>query len=458
MPTSHPVTREELEHSVAAEAARAHALRDKPFSDVRDDAGHQYIDLVMEGGGTLGIALLGYIHVLEQAGLRFLGIGGTSAGAVSAIALAAAGRPAEPRVSRLVDELANMRMGDFIDGKDDRDDDARDAIYAWLGKRSKLVKAWQSAQVLDNLCELGGLNRGVRFHAWMRTMLRGFNGGATLTVGALRQRMSDAPPLWIAPVVLAEDLDVPGGPLYESLPDGRRRLLLPRERDHLCVIAADIATETRAELPRMAPMFWRDPDAVDVADLARASMSIPGFFAPFRVASLPPDLVRERWCALGWPAPCYDGAFLPKQHVFVDGGVLSNFPIAAFHASHRVPLRPTFGVQLQLDDHCHEIDDIFDVLLYAFDSARHALDADFIDRNPDYVHLVQTIDTHDIGWLDFDMSRETRLRLFRLGAEAAVRFLEGFDWPAYKRVRGLLRDADRITVEAGVKKAKPPSP
>ena len=455
MPSINHVTRDELERSVSGQVAQAHALRDRPFSDVRDDAGHQYIDLVMEGGGMLGIALLGYIHVLEQANLRFLGIGGTSAGAISAIALGAAGSPAEPRVSRLVDELANMRMGDFIDGKTDGDDDARDAIYAWLDNRSKPVKVWKSAQVIDNLREVVGLNRGVRFHEWMRNLLRGFNDGATLAVGALRQRMSDAPPLWIAPAALAEDLDVSDGPVYESLPDGRRRLLLQRDRDYLCVVAADIATETRVELPRMASMFWRDADAVDVADLARASMSIPGFFAPFRVESLPADTVRERWRALDWHPPCYDGDFLPRQHVFVDGGVLSNFPIAAFHASHRVPLRPTFGVKLQLDEHCHVIDDIIDVALYTFDSARHALDADFIDRNPDYVHLVQYIDTHDIGWLDFDMSRDSKLRLFRLGAAAAVRFLEGFDWAKYKQVRRLLRDADRIAVEAGAKKPKP---
>lgn len=52
----------------------------KEFSDILDAEGNQYVDLVMEGGGMLGIALVGYTYVLEQAGIRFLGVGGTSAG------------------------------------------------------------------------------------------------------------------------------------------------------------------------------------------------------------------------------------------------------------------------------------------------------------------------------------------------------------------------------------------
>ena len=33
---------------------------DKEFSEVIDDEGNQYVDLVMEGGGVLGVALVGY--------------------------------------------------------------------------------------------------------------------------------------------------------------------------------------------------------------------------------------------------------------------------------------------------------------------------------------------------------------------------------------------------------------
>ncbi len=34
--------------------------RGKEYSDIIDAGDHQYVDLVMEGGGVLGIALTGY--------------------------------------------------------------------------------------------------------------------------------------------------------------------------------------------------------------------------------------------------------------------------------------------------------------------------------------------------------------------------------------------------------------
>lgn len=62
---------------------RTKELHRRAYSDALDGEGHQYVDLVMEGGGVLGVALLGYIHVLEQAGLRFVSLGGASAGSIT---------------------------------------------------------------------------------------------------------------------------------------------------------------------------------------------------------------------------------------------------------------------------------------------------------------------------------------------------------------------------------------
>ena len=42
-------------------------LKGKIFSDIIDDQGNQYVDLVQEGGGVLGIALVGYTYILESA-------------------------------------------------------------------------------------------------------------------------------------------------------------------------------------------------------------------------------------------------------------------------------------------------------------------------------------------------------------------------------------------------------
>ena len=70
---------------------------------------HQYIDIVLEGGGTLDVTLLGYLYVLEQVGIRFIGIGGASAGSIIALLLAAIDSLDEAKVERLTELLANVR-------------------------------------------------------------------------------------------------------------------------------------------------------------------------------------------------------------------------------------------------------------------------------------------------------------------------------------------------------------
>jgi len=440
-----PVTAADFLHHIDDLRADIQALRQGEYSDLVDADGNQYIDLVMEGGGTLGLALLGYLHVLETAGLRFIGIGGTSAGAISAIALASANTPALPRVDKLIEALANMPMAEFVDGRKDGDTDAMEALEAWLdGDASTFRKVWKTTQVLDNLSEIHALNRGVVFHRWMDSLLRGMNQGQPMTVKGLRERMNALPPLRVRDTADPEDFrSLPkDAPLWEDIL-GVRHYLVRKQRDQLCVVTADISTETKVYLPKMAELYWPQPEEVNVADFARASMSIPGFFATFQVPSLPADdNARALWQQhTTWPDRCYQGEFLPKTHHFVDGGVLSNFPIDAFHNTSRVPLRPTLGVKLQWDDHNIAIKGLPGVIGGAFNTARHAMDTEFIQKNPDYKRLVGYIDTGDIGWLDFGMARDTKLKLFRLGATSAIDFLKGFDWADYKRVRRSLVEA-----------------
>ena len=57
--------------SILHELKNEDALKDKRFSDVEDADGLQYVDMVMEGGGVWGIALAGYVHVLEEMNIRF---------------------------------------------------------------------------------------------------------------------------------------------------------------------------------------------------------------------------------------------------------------------------------------------------------------------------------------------------------------------------------------------------
>ena len=105
---------------------------DKNFSDIVDDQGNQYVDLVQEGGGVLGVALVGYVYVLEKMNIRFLSLAGTSAGSINTLLMAAAGRIDEAKSTWILDCLCNKKLIDFVDG----DHDAREFVDALLGKLS----------------------------------------------------------------------------------------------------------------------------------------------------------------------------------------------------------------------------------------------------------------------------------------------------------------------------------
>jgi NTE family protein len=190
-------------------------------------------------------------------------------------------------------------------------------------------------------------------------------------------------------------------------------------------------------------------------------MSIPFFFEPLRIEGLPDD--ADAWARWNRHAGLYreqtsDGR-PPDRALFVDGGILSNFPINAFHAPQRVPRMPTFGVKLEYDNRVdigrpYRGDDGFSGLSaytgMLLNSARHQLDYEFVRRNPDYKHLVQYIpcvrehpdgSAEPIDWIDFDLPDEDKELLFRQGAEKAIDFVRGFSSPV---------DADgRPVVEPG---------
>lgn len=405
-------------------------LVQRRYSDVLDGEGHQYVDLVMEGGGVLGIALAGYVYILEKAGLRFVGVGGASAGSITALVLAAIGTPDQAKGEKLVEILANIPMVSFMDGREDGDNDAPDFINTML-KRPGLGKGlWKAMQVLDNLEEMQGLNRGDRFHQWLKATLAEL--GIETTDG-LKQRMATTPAGWH----LRKDSD------HRASQLGKRLELSPLEphNNYLCMVTGDIATETKVEFPRMADLYWDNAGAVNPADFARCSMSIPVFFKPYRV----PLKIRNQAHLDQWRTmaglnerdtdPAREPAFPPPEACFIDGGVLSNFPIDVFHNTEKVPTRPTLGVKLQWDERSHEINKLSKLVTQTFNSARHCLDYEFIRKNPDFKQLVTYIDTADHDWLNFEMKPNDQIDLFVRGAQAAYDFLNGFDWQGYKTIR-----------------------
>ncbi len=127
---------------------RADAAKLWRISDIQDEAGNQYVDVVMEGGGTLGVALLGYLYVLEQMDIRFLRAAGTSAGSIVAMLLAGGGPIVQAKSEWLIEKVAGKDFYDFVDG----DKEIRKFVDAMLDPEvRKGKKARLTAKVLDDL-------------------------------------------------------------------------------------------------------------------------------------------------------------------------------------------------------------------------------------------------------------------------------------------------------------------
>ena len=388
-------------------------IPEKQFSDVLDKKGNQYVELVGEGGGVLGVALIGYNYVLEQMGLRFFSLAGTSAGSINSLLLAGMGDVSQPKAEKLVKVLASKKLMEFVDG----DDDVQDFVNAII-KKAKISKMlWKGWQVIDNIREDIGLSPGNDFVNWLTNIL---NENQIFTTKDLEEKFGV----------------VPDGLKIRDNVNRTIRGLKPR----FAVIASDITTGTKVEFPRMRSLYWDDVDAVNPALYVRASMSVPYFFEPMVIKDMPQgDQAKQNWIDLAG----FNGG-PPTESYFVDGGIMSNFPIDVFHNKAAVPRMPTFGVRLGFNrDSSNNISNALNLAGAMFNSIRYLHDYDFISRNPDYKHLVQSIDVGDHDWLNFGLKDDAKIDLFVRGAEAAAKFVRKFNWEKYKNVRQIVEHQEK---------------
>jgi len=192
------------------------------------------VDLVLEGGGVKGIALVGAATALSEHGYTFARIGGSSAGAMVGSIMAAMQQAGEP-FSR-VDDI--MRTIDYLSFMDRR----RGARFLTWWPRG--ADAWG---VLFHL----GAYRGLQLDRWLRGVLADLG---VRTFGDLA-------------------FDDPGS----ALPPG--------DSYRLVVTASDVSRKRAMFLPWDLRAHGRDPDEYPVARAVRASAAIPFFFEPVRVDS-----------------------------------------------------------------------------------------------------------------------------------------------------------------------------
>ena len=306
------------------------------------------VDLVFEGGGVKGIALVGAFSVLEERGYEPQNMAGASAGAIVA-ALIAAGYNSD-ELKKIISDL------DYDQFKDEALEDRFP-----LGKTLSILKDL-------------GIYEGKAFEDWMRGLLE---AQGVRTFGDLVRR---------------EEVEL-------------------RYRYRLQVIASDVTERRLLVLPRDAPKLGiGDPDDIDVARAVRMSMSIPIFFEPVR----------------------FENPETGEEHLIVDGGMLSNFPVWLFDAEE--PQWPTIGMKLvqppetPIGDQLTEpvpragITQVIGYLRSLVDTMMAAHDRLYVEQN-DFDRRTIGIDTLGVGTTEFDLSTERALALYESGRAAATEFL-----------------------------------
>ena len=195
----------------------------------------------------------------------------------------------------------------------------------------------------------------------------------------------------------------------------------PRYRYKLQVIASDVTERQLLVLPRDAKAkLGVEPDELEVALAVRMSMSIPIFFEPVHHEN--PDTGRE--------------------HLIVDGGMLSNFPVWLFDCGDGVPDWPTFGlllvepnprehlgVEIEPPRKERGVAALIDYLKSLAQTMMAAHDRLYVEQ-ADYARTIP-IPTLDVKTTEFDISRDRSLALYESGRKATEEFLETWDFDAY---------------------------
>jgi NTE family protein len=186
-------------------------------------ARHETADLVLEGGGSLGIAHVGALSAFEEYGFEFTRLAGASVGAIVGAFVVAGVKSAQ--LLELMHELIERRM--FKD-------------CGLLGRVPVLGPA-------GSILFKSGLYRNDRLAQWISDQLE--QRGIT-TFESLR----------------FQDAATPAEPRYK-----------------LVAISVDLSKGKLLRLPMDYVRYGLVPDEQRVADALRASMSIPFYFRPYHL-------------------------------------------------------------------------------------------------------------------------------------------------------------------------------
>lgn len=435
-------------------------------SDVLDANGNQYVNLVQKGGGVLGVALVGYTYILEQMGIRFLRLAGTSAGAINTAMMTVIDRKEDVKSEKILKVICDLDFFKLVDGhpvarwlikkfitNKDFTTKAKSWIFGLIGMLILLIISnitflglehafpklhyltifsfvltgfyiiffgaflYYAKSILKRLKNAGfGINPGDYFYDWLKENMKD-NGVESVT--SLRMKAAQ---------------QVPGIKIREPRKDSVDDLV-----GDVTFIASELVTQNKIQFPEMCDLFRTadDVDSLQPAGFVRASMSIPVFFESYFINNIPvsnPEIKNAWKERLGITDP-------PVSARFVDGGMLSNFPINIFfNPKISVPRIPSFGIDLDdtsPEDKSNEAVgwSLGGYLGRMFNTIRYYYDKDFLLKNEIFEKGIGKIKLAEYNWLNFFMEDKDKIDMFVRGAEAAKDFLMSFDWEDYKDSR-----------------------
>lgn len=435
-------------------------------SDVIDDQGHQYAHLVQKGGGVLGVALVGYTYILEMMRIRFLKQAGTSAGAINTALMTVVGSKQDMKSTKILKAICDLDFFSLVDGHPF----ARKIIKSFITdgnfvKRIKnqllFVSIWIAILIATDFLLLGLQHKYPSLKTWtiisfaLTTITLGFITGIVLYAKNLIKRLKNAGYGinpgdffydWIKKlfkengVVTVSDLNNKASEKINGL---KNRHAHPKNLEGLdgsvTFIASELSNKNKIQFPEMCYLFRKkeDIDKLSPAGFVRASMAIPVFFESYIINDIPctDDEIKKAW------GHCFNGQEPPSCARFVDGGILSNFPIDLFYnPSVEVPRLPVFGIDL--DDSTPgdkgknaEKWSFGGYMSRMFLTIQNHSDKQFLLKNKVYGYGVGKIKVAGYNWLNFFMPPKKKIELFVLGAEAATEFLLNFNWEQYKKDR-----------------------
>ena len=377
--------------------------------------------LELQGGGTLGVAHLGFLRGLEHGHVRFAGLAGTSAGAIVTLLVAAArrGHVSHAVAGDLLPILQAIPAVTFMDGPYR----ARRLIKTALAGRFKftlellLPVLWSTRRLIARR----GLHAGVRFHEWLARILRN-----RFDIGDAADLHASLKTAW------TEIADRAANPCHAALD---RKLW----RTSLQIAATAMPLGVKVVFPQHSGLFSAKYACGSPALMARASMSIPFFFEPLQL-----DLDAQSWSTFvrnqlldKYPDAFVESAARLRSLSFVDGGLLSNFPIDAFasvpFAAPELRKIPTIGVALVPERprgtprRARGMREFLQFCGGMVEAMRHMRDRESLQRGASpgggAMH-VAFVDTGEHNWLNFALDQSELEDLYVRGLQAADAFLQ----------------------------------